>query len=68
MKKTLARLADGRELIYFDNDESAVREAPDLRPLDRVRSHPELRRDEATGDWITIASHRQGRTYHPPAA
>ncbi|MEU9302037.1 galactose-1-phosphate uridylyltransferase [Streptomyces sp. NPDC048269] len=67
MKKTRAKLADGRELIYFDADESAVREAPDLRPLDRVHSHPELRRDEATGDWITIASHRQGRTYHPPA-
>ncbi|MFD4865161.1 galactose-1-phosphate uridylyltransferase [Streptomyces sp. NPDC058412] len=67
MKKTLTHLADGRELIYFDNDEGAVRDAPDLRPLDRVRSHPELRRDEATGDWITIAAHRQGRTYHPPA-
>ncbi|MGW7438417.1 galactose-1-phosphate uridylyltransferase [Streptomyces sp. NPDC054849] len=67
MKKTLAKLADGRELIYFDHDVSAVRDAPDLRPLDRVHSRPELRRDEATGDWITIASHRQGRTYHPPA-
>ncbi|MFD9407596.1 galactose-1-phosphate uridylyltransferase [Streptomyces sp. NPDC059989] len=68
MKKTLAKLADGRELIYFDSDEGAVRDTPpDLRPLDRVSSHPDLRRDEATGDWITIASHRQGRTYHPPA-
>ncbi|GAA3245815.1 galactose-1-phosphate uridylyltransferase [Streptomyces lavendulae] len=67
MKKTLAKLADGRELIYFDTGEGAVRDAPDLRPLDRVSSHPQLRRDEATGDWITIASHRQDRTYHPPA-
>ncbi|MFD9725235.1 galactose-1-phosphate uridylyltransferase [Streptomyces sp. NPDC059072] len=67
MKKTLTKLADGRELIYFDTDPSAVREAPDLRPLEPVDSRPELRRDEATGDWITIASHRQGRTYHPPA-
>ncbi|MER5759469.1 galactose-1-phosphate uridylyltransferase [Streptomyces sp. NPDC002082] len=67
MKKTLAKLADGRELIYFDTDEGAVRDAPDLRPLDPVDSRPELRRDEATGDWITIASHRQNRTYHPPA-
>ncbi|MFI8500104.1 galactose-1-phosphate uridylyltransferase [Streptomyces sp. NPDC085524] len=67
MKKTLAKLADGRELIYFDTDHGAVREAPDLRPLDPVDSRPELRQDEATGDWITIASHRQGRTYHPPA-
>ncbi|GLW01449.1 galactose-1-phosphate uridylyltransferase [Streptomyces lavendulae] len=67
MKKTLAKLADGRELIYFDTDEGAVRDAPDLRPPDRVSSHPQLRRDAATGDWITIASHRQDRTYHPPA-
>ncbi|MFD6968283.1 galactose-1-phosphate uridylyltransferase [Streptomyces sp. NPDC059949] len=77
MKKTLAKLADGRELIYFDHDhdhdheddrgDSAERDAPDLRPLERVDSRPELRRDEATGDWITIAAHRQGRTYHPPA-
>ncbi|MGW1767436.1 galactose-1-phosphate uridylyltransferase [Streptomyces sp. NPDC002073] len=68
MKKTITKLADGRELIYYDADERAVRDdAPDLRPLDPVHSSPELRRDPATGDWITIASHRQTRTYHPPA-
>ncbi|MCB5165398.1 galactose-1-phosphate uridylyltransferase [Streptomyces bambusae] len=67
MKKSITKLADGRELIYYDSAADAVRNAPDLRPLDPVRSSPELRRDEATGDWITIASHRQGRTHLPPA-
>ncbi|QES51664.1 galactose-1-phosphate uridylyltransferase [Streptomyces venezuelae] len=69
MKKSVTQLADGRELIYYDAaDSTAVRgHDPDLRPLDRVDSSPELRRDPATGDWITIAAHRQARTYHPPA-
>lgn len=67
MKKTLTKLADGRELIYFDSDARADRTAPDLRPLEPVLSSPQLRRDRATGDWITIAAHRQGRVYHPPA-
>ncbi|MFJ3928450.1 galactose-1-phosphate uridylyltransferase [Streptomyces sp. NPDC090022] len=67
MKKTTVTLADGRELIYFDSGASPGREAPDTRPLDRASGRPDLRRDVATGDWITIASHRQDRTYHPPA-
>ncbi|MDH6127889.1 UDPglucose--hexose-1-phosphate uridylyltransferase [Kitasatospora sp. GP82] len=67
VQKTMTRLADGRELIYFDADDSAVRDAPDLRPLERGAPLSEVRRDPATGDWVTIAAHRQGRTYHPPA-
>ncbi|MFJ7272303.1 galactose-1-phosphate uridylyltransferase [Streptomyces sp. NPDC099050] len=67
MKKTTTKLADGRELIYYDLDNSADREAIDQRPLEPVQSRPELRLDLATGDWVAIASHRQGRIYHPPA-
>ncbi|MFJ6794940.1 galactose-1-phosphate uridylyltransferase [Streptomyces sp. NPDC091268] len=68
MKKSTAKLADGRELIYFDAHDSPPRQyAPDLRPLAPVESRPGLRRDEATGDWIAIAADRQARTYHPPA-
>ncbi|MBW1596165.1 galactose-1-phosphate uridylyltransferase [Streptomyces sp. JJ38] len=66
-KKTTTQLADGRELIYYDLDPSADREARDPRSLPAVDSRPELRRDELTGDWVTIASHRQGRVHHPPA-
>jgi len=67
VKKTTTKLADGRELIYYDLDESAVRDAADQRPLDPTASLSEIRRDPATGDWVTVAAHRQGRTYHPPA-
>lgn len=67
MKKTTTKLADGRELLYFDADETAVRDAPDLRPLEPVTALSEVRRDPVTGDHVTVAAHRQGRTYHPPA-
>ncbi|AKJ12627.1 galactose-1-phosphate uridylyltransferase [Streptomyces incarnatus] len=67
MKKTSTRLADGRELIYYDLKDDAVRDAADRRPLERTRTTSEVRRDVLLGDSVAVASHRQGRTYHPPA-
>lgn len=67
MYTTVTELADGRELIYYDSAPGRDRTAKDPRPLDRVENSPELRRDPATGDWVTIAAHRQTRTYLPPA-
>ncbi|MFD3575467.1 galactose-1-phosphate uridylyltransferase [Streptomyces sp. NPDC058644] len=67
MKKTSTRLADGRELIYYDSRDDAVRDAIDRRPLDPIATTAEIRRDPLLGDAVAIASHRQGRTYHPPA-
>ncbi|WP_033312086.1 galactose-1-phosphate uridylyltransferase [Streptomyces iakyrus] len=67
MKKTSTRLADGRELIYYDLRDDSVRDAADRRPLDRTVTTSEIRRDPLLGDAVAIASHRQGRTYHPPA-
>ncbi|PWI46021.1 galactose-1-phosphate uridylyltransferase [Streptomyces sp. ICBB 8177] len=67
MKKTTTRLADGRELVHYDSRDDAVRDAVDQRPLDATRTASEIRRDPLRGDWVAIASHRQGRTYHPPA-
>ncbi|QNP72207.1 galactose-1-phosphate uridylyltransferase [Streptomyces roseirectus] len=67
MKKTSTRLADGRELIYYDLRDDSVRDAVDRRPLDRTVTTSEVRRDPLLGDEVAIASHRQGRTYHPPA-
>ncbi|MGW7407280.1 galactose-1-phosphate uridylyltransferase [Streptomyces sp. NPDC054833] len=67
MKKTSTRLADGRELIYYDLRDDTVRDAVDRRPLDRTVTTSEIRRDPLLGDRVAIASHRQGRTYHPPA-
>ncbi|MGW2838333.1 galactose-1-phosphate uridylyltransferase [Streptomyces sp. NPDC001493] len=67
MKKTATTLADGRELIYYDSADDVVRDAVDRRPLDAVATSSEIRRDPVLGDAVAIASHRQGRTYHPPA-
>ncbi|MFF1509190.1 galactose-1-phosphate uridylyltransferase [Streptomyces sp. NPDC058326] len=67
MKKTVTTLADGRELIYYDAHDDTVRAAVDPRPLTPVVSRSEIRHDALTGDPVAIASHRQARTYHPPA-
>ncbi|MEV7467297.1 galactose-1-phosphate uridylyltransferase [Streptomyces kronopolitis] len=67
MKKTTTRLADGRELIYYDLRDDAVHDEPDLRPLDPVATAAEIRHDRLLGDRVAVASHRQARTYHPPA-
>lgn len=68
MKRTARRLADGREIIYFDSDPSALREAVDTRDLPSQAPASEMRRDPLTGEWVAIAAHRQSRTYKPPAA
>ncbi|MFD3332338.1 galactose-1-phosphate uridylyltransferase [Streptomyces sp. NPDC058700] len=67
MKKTVTTLADGRELIYYDAHADTVRAAVDTRPLTAVVSRSEIRYDALTGDPVAVASHRQARTYHPPA-
>ncbi|MDH6226537.1 MULTISPECIES: galactose-1-phosphate uridylyltransferase [Streptomyces] len=67
MRKTSTRLADGRELIYYDLHDDVPRDAVDRRPLDATVTSSEVRHDVLQGDDIAVASHRQGRTYHPPA-
>ncbi|MEU2596429.1 galactose-1-phosphate uridylyltransferase [Streptomyces hirsutus] len=67
MKKTSTRLADGRELIYYDLSDDTMRDAADRRPLDATVTTSEIRHDPLLGDSVAVASHRQGRTYHPPA-
>ncbi|RBL82890.1 galactose-1-phosphate uridylyltransferase, partial [Streptomyces cavourensis] len=49
MKKTVTRLADGRELIYYDSVDSTVRNAVDRRPLDAVSTSSEIRHDPLLG-------------------
>ena len=67
MKKTSTRLADGRELIYYDSRDDTVRDAPDLRPLGPTSTASEIRYDALLDEWVVVASHRQSRIYHPPA-
>ncbi|WP_031509283.1 galactose-1-phosphate uridylyltransferase [Streptomyces megasporus] len=66
MKKTSTRLADGRELIYYDAHDVPGRDAVDRRPLDAVATSSEIRHDPLLDEWIAVTAHRQARTYHPP--
>ena len=65
MRKTSTLLSDARELIYFDDDTRAPRSARDLRGLSPIKTTSELRYDPMLETWVTIASHRQDRTYLP---
>jgi UDPglucose--hexose-1-phosphate uridylyltransferase len=66
-RKTAIRLADGRELIYFDEPGRPLRTKPDRRVLSPAQQVSELRFDPLTDEWIVIASHRQERTHLPPS-
>lgn len=68
VRKTSNRLADGREIVYFDeNPDAPERTAQDTRDLPQVSAASEIRRDPLTGEWVAMAAHRQTRTYKPPA-
>jgi UDPglucose--hexose-1-phosphate uridylyltransferase len=67
VNKTTTRLADGRELIHYDSRDDVRRDAVDKRPLEPPVAANEIRHDPLRDEWVAIASHRQGRTYHPPA-
>lgn len=68
LRKTSRRLADGREIVYFDDTPDAPeRTADDTRDLPEVTAASEIRRDPLTGEWVAMAAHRQTRTYKPPA-
>ncbi|GAB3493200.1 galactose-1-phosphate uridylyltransferase [Nocardiopsis coralliicola] len=67
MKRTSARLADGREIIYFDEDDGASRSAADTRDLPPHDPAPETRYDPLLGEWVVMAAQRQSRTHQPPS-
>ncbi|RIV38734.1 galactose-1-phosphate uridylyltransferase [Micromonospora radicis] len=67
MKRTALTLADGRELIYFDERDDVVRDQPDRRELPPPPPASQLRYDPLTGEWVALAVHRQTRTFLPPA-
>jgi UDPglucose--hexose-1-phosphate uridylyltransferase len=67
VRKTTIRLADGRQLIYFDEAGRRPRTAPDRRALSPAQVASELRFDPLTDEWVIVAAHRQGRTHLPPS-
>ncbi|MER5453452.1 galactose-1-phosphate uridylyltransferase [Micromonospora sp. NPDC002389] len=68
MRRTAIRLADGRELIYFDERDDAVRDQPDRRDLPPPPPASQLRYDPLTDEWVALAVHRQTRIFLPSAA
>jgi UDPglucose--hexose-1-phosphate uridylyltransferase len=67
--KRVTTLADGRELIYFDDADTTLGpdRAVDARHLDPRPETATMRQDVLTGDWISIAAARQNRVFLPPA-
>lgn len=72
VRRTAGLLADGREVLWFDDSEPYLsggqdRAQPDRRPLGPAAPAGECRLDPLTGEWVAIASHRMDRTFQPPA-
>jgi UDPglucose--hexose-1-phosphate uridylyltransferase len=67
--KRATRLADGRELIYFDDADTTLgpERRVDARTLDPRPETARMRQDVLTGDWVSIAAARQNRVFLPPA-
>ncbi|MFI5896801.1 galactose-1-phosphate uridylyltransferase [Actinoplanes sp. NPDC051513] len=66
VRRSARRMADGREIIYFDDTPPfADRDAVDTRALPPASGDPEMRYDPLTGEWIAIAAHRNDRTFLP---
>jgi UDPglucose--hexose-1-phosphate uridylyltransferase len=66
VRKTSALLADGREIIYFDESDAAVHTLIDRRDLPPFRLRPTVRYDTVLDEWVGLADFRQDRTYLPP--
>ncbi|NLG47460.1 galactose-1-phosphate uridylyltransferase [Gordonia sp. (in: high G+C Gram-positive bacteria)] len=67
--KRSTRLADGRELIYYDDADTRL--SPDRKADTRIAAPrpttASMRQDAYTGDWITFATNRQNRVTMPSA-
>ena len=68
MQKTSARLADGRELIYYDRRATARVAPADERHLGDRPPASQPRFDVRTGEWVVVADHRQDRSFQPTAS
>lgn len=70
VKKSTMRLADGRELIYFDSGDAVPDRTafPDRRPPEPGPAPGQTRLDPVSGEWIAVAGARQTRPFLPGAA
>jgi UDPglucose--hexose-1-phosphate uridylyltransferase len=68
-KKHVAKLADGRDIFYFDDAGSNLVDsrAEDARSPEPRPELAEMRLDVLSGEWISVAAHRHNRAFLPPA-
>ena len=69
-RKLHHKLSDGRDVFYFDDANTSL---PAERKADEreAQARPgvaQMRLDSLTGDWISVAAHRHGRAFLPPAS
>ncbi len=69
-RKISTKLSDGRDLFYFDDADTNLpaERKPDSRPVQERPEAASMRLDSLTGEWISIAAHRNGRAFLPPAS
>lgn len=60
-----AKLADGRDIFYYDDRPELDHQLLDTRELPDVTLRSQARWDPLMREWVAIASHRQGRTHRP---
>ena len=67
--KIAAKLADGRDIFYFDDATSSMpaTRKNDQRDLPPRPAVAEMRLDSLTGEWISVAAARHNRAFLPPA-
>jgi UDPglucose--hexose-1-phosphate uridylyltransferase len=67
--KHSAKLSDGRDLFYFDDRNSALaaNRKQDQRPAIERPEVAQMRLDSLTSEWVSVAAHRHGRAFLPPA-
>ena len=67
MHRTRRRLADGRQIVYYDPQPGTGRSAHDVRDLLIAATRSEIRHGAVLHEWVVIAGHRQARTFLSPA-
>lgn len=68
-RKIAAKLSDGRDLFYFDDEGSTLpsERKPDHREPAPRPNVAEMRLDSLTGEWISVAAARHNRAFLAPA-
>ena len=67
VRTTRARLADGREVIYFGAFADGPGGGADTRALAPASISSQARYDPLLDEWVLMTGHRMGRTHLPPA-